>query len=509
VQPSDDLLPALVRQATARVLAREPHEIAGDLTFTAQGLDPLRAMRLVRDLGEALSLDLPTTVAYDFPTPDGLAAHLLSRTRLERWELGQGQLVMYRDQRRCPESVAYNLPLLFEIHGEVDEAALERAVRAQAEIHPVLGARFGEHNGIPYLTVAPGRAPSFERLRLTAESRAEQLAALRALVDVPFDLTTGPLVRAHLIALPGPRRLLLITVHHILMDGTSTAILIRTLKEAYRGGRVEPGVPFGDFVAWEKALLADARGARHREHWQRRLAGPRTVLALPCDRPYDPRRLPRVAVLIGRVSPARTSALSALARTHRVSVATVFFAAYVRLLSRLTGQDDLILGMTAAARYEQRFQDVVGQIANCLPVRCADTGDLPRLLKSVQREMVAAIEHGACPLPEIARSLGEDGRPLVLTNFLFQNFEGAALLGDGVRAAPGALDLRPFDDLPYAGEYPLSLEFYRDGEGYKAFLKYDTHLFHESTAQKMLGEWNAVLGEFTTDSSGETDGQSE
>ncbi|KND26278.1 condensation domain-containing protein [Streptomyces acidiscabies] len=514
MRPSDGtgrVVPAVVREATARALGREPHEIAGDLPFTVQGLDPLRAIRLVRDLGEALSLDLPTTVSYDFPTPDRLTAHLLTRYAVERWPLSRGQSVMYRDQRRCPESAAYNLPLLFEIHGALDEAALERAVIAQAEIHPVLGALFEERGGVPRMTLTPGRAPSFDRLRLTAASRPGQLAELRALVDVPFDLTTGPLVRAHLLALPGRRRLLLITAHHILLDGTSTAILIRTLKEAYRGERGRAGATYGDFVDWEEAMLAGARGARHRDHWLRRLAGPRPALALPYDRPYDALRLPRVAVLTSRVSPALTGALGALARAHRVSVATVFFAAYVRLLRRLTGQDDLVLGMTTAARYEKRFQDVVGQIANCLPLRCADTGGLPQLLRSVQREMVAAIEHGACPLPEIARSLGAGGKPLVLTNFLFQNFEGADVLGDGARAESGALDLRPFDDLPYAGEYPLALEFYRDGEGYKAFLKYDTHVFDESTARKMLGEWNAVLGEFAefaTDSSGEIDGRS-
>ncbi|QNP71111.1 hypothetical protein IAG44_17810 [Streptomyces roseirectus] len=593
---SSVVLSDVVREVTGRVLAREPHEIAGELPFEAQGLDPLRAIHLVRALNEALSLDLPTTVAFDFPTPDHLTAHLLTRyadatprtapARLApghpardlteprnpaselpapghpaperppapaaapeppasaaplastappgptqplttaqppgptplpgpaqlpgphpsvpapplppvRWNLAQGQLVMYRDQRRCPGSVAYNLPLLFEIHGELDEAALERAVRAQVETHPVLGARFGERDGVPYMTVVPGRGPSFGRVTLTGESRAEQLAELRALVDVPFDLAAGPLVRAHLVTLPGGRRLLLLTVHHILMDGTSTAVLIRTLKEAYRGERAQPGVSFGDFVAWEEELLAGARGARHREHWLRRLAGS-PPLALPFDRPYDPRRLPRVAVLTAGVPPARAAALAATARAHRVSVATVFFAAYVRLLRRLTGQGDLILGMTVAARYEKRFQDVVGQIANCLPLRCADTGDLAGLLRSAQREMVAGIEHGACPLPEIARSLGTGG-PLVLTNFLFQNFEGAELLGDGVRSGPGALDLRPFDDLPYAGEYPLSLEFYRDGEGYKVFLKYDTHVFDESTARKALTEWNAVLDEFTPD----------
>ncbi|MEU8698859.1 condensation domain-containing protein [Streptomyces sp. NPDC048680] len=411
-----------------------------------------------------------------------------------RWNLSRGQLAMYRDERRWPESGAYNLPLLFEIHGDLDEAVLARAVRAQTEIHPVLSAAVRERDGVPYLDLDPARVPSFDRVAVPAASREELLTALRDLVDVPFDLAEGPLVRTHLVLLAGGRRLLLITAHHILLDGTSTAVLVRTLKEAYRGeGRGERAASYDDFVAWEEALLAGPRAPRHRDHWVRELAGPRPVLALPFDRPPDPGRMPRVDVVTLMVPPERAAALAGTARAHRVSAATVVFATYVLLLYRLTGQDDMILGMTAAARYEQRFHDVVGQFANCLPLRCRVTGGLTELLGSLRRGMVAGIEHGAFPLPEIARALGAEEEPLVMTNFLFQNFEGAEIITQETRADRGAWELRPFDDLPYAGEFTLSGEIYRAGEGYKVFLKYDTNVFDRATARGMADIWDAVI----------------
>lgn len=485
------LVRAAVRDELTRVLGRDTDAGA---PFARQGLDSLRALRLVRALNEALALDLPASVVFDFDTADRLTARLLTAYResgRRRWNLSQGQLTMYHDQRRSPKAASYNLPLLFEIHGDLDEAALERAVRAQTEIHPVLSAVFGERAGAPYMDIAPARTPSFDRITLTATARPRQLARLRELADAPFDLTTGPLVRVHLVTLPEGRRLLLITVHHILLDGTSTAILVRTLKEAYRG-ECHPGdTSYGDFVAWEEALLADPGEGRHRDHWLRELAGPRAPLALPYDRPHDPRRLPRVAVLTRKLPPALVTALTGAAREHRVSVATVFYATYARFLHELTGQDDLVLGMTVAARYDKRFQDVAGQFANCLPLRSTATGDFPALLKAAQRAMVGGLEHGAWPLRATARALGTDSRPLVLTNFLFQNFEGAALLTNGTPAGPGELDLRRFDDLPYAGEYALAMEFYRDGDGYKVFLKYDTNSFDEVTARKMLDAWHS------------------
>ncbi|MFC9862126.1 MULTISPECIES: condensation domain-containing protein [unclassified Streptomyces] len=439
--------------------------------------------------GDALSVAPPR----DSASVDGPRPHLLTGTEGERWNLSRGQLTMYRDQQRWPEPTAFNLPILFEIHGSLDEAALERAIRAQTEIHPVLSAVFGERDGVPYMDIDPARGPSFDRVDLVATSRVGQLAELRALVDVPFDLATGPLVRTHLVSLAGQRRLLMITVHHILMDGTSTAVLIRTLKDAYRGGGSLSRATYGDFVVWEEAMLGGRGAQRHRDYWVRELAGPRTAPALPYDRPYDPKRMPRVDVAMTKLSPTLVTALADRAREHRVSVATVLFATHARFLHRLTGQSDLILGLTAAARYEERFKDVVGQFVNCLPIRCEATGAFPELLRSMQRKMVAGIEHGAYPLLEITRALGAEHEPLVLTNFLFQNFDGADLLTNDAPAGRGELDLRMFDDLPYAGEYVLSMEFYREGEGYKVFLKYDANVFDEATAQRMIGEWHSVI----------------
>ncbi|MFJ6139733.1 SDR family NAD(P)-dependent oxidoreductase [Kitasatospora sp. NPDC092286] len=485
-------LSALILAKAATVLGIPADRIDTSAPLIGYGLDSILVLQLTNALREDFGDDVSSTLLFDIESVDGLCAHFAG-TAGERWNLSRGQLTMYRDQRRRPESTAYNLPILFEIHGDLDEAALERAIRAQTEIHPVLSAVFGERDGVPYMDIDPTRAPSFDRVDIAAGSRVAQLARLRDLVDVPFDLAAGPLVRTHLVSLAGRRRLLLITAHHILLDGTSTAVLIRTLKDAYQGKGSPVLATYGDFVAWEEAMLAGPRAQQHRDYWVHELEGPRATLALPYDRPYDPKRLPRVDVATVRLPPALVTALADKAREHRVSVATVLFTTYVRFLHQLTGQHDLVLGMTTAARHEERFQGVVGQFANCLPIRCTVTDGFPELLKSVQRKMVAGIEHGAYPLREITRALGTDDEPLVLTNFLFQNFDGAELLTNDSPAGQGELDLRLFDDLPYTGEYVLSAEFYREGDGYKMFLKYDANAFSGATARRMTDEWYSII----------------
>jgi polyketide synthase PksL len=490
--PAKSELSALVLDEAGAVLGIPAERIDTSAPLTDYGLDSILVLQLANALREHLGDDVSATLLFDVESVDGLCAHFAG-TAGERWNLSRSQLNIYRDHQRWGESTTYNLPLLFEIHGDLDEAALERAILAQAEIHPVLSAVIGERDGVPYMDIDPGRTPSFDRVDIAATSRAAQLAELRELVDVPFDLATGPLVRAHLVSLAGQRRLLLITAHHILLDGTSTAVLIRGLKAAYQGKGSLNRATYGDFVAWEEAMLAGPRAQQHRDYWVRELEGPRPTLALPYERPHDRKRMPRVNTAMIKLPPELVTALDDKAREHRVSVATVLFTTYVRFLHRLTGQHDLILGMTAVARYEERFQDVVGQFANCLPLRCEVTGSFPELLKSVQRKVLAGIEHGAYPSLEITRALGIEDESLVLTNFLFQNFDGAGLLTNDAPAGRGELDLRLFDDLPYAGEYVLSAEIYRESDEYKVFLKYDENVFNEATARRMVEQWRSII----------------
>ncbi|OSC42265.1 SDR family NAD(P)-dependent oxidoreductase [Mycobacterium decipiens] len=490
--PTKADLSELILGKAAAVLGIPADRIDSSAPLTDYGLDSILVLQLTNALREAFGDDVSSTLLFEVESIDELCAHFAG-TASARWSLSRGQLTMYQDQRRCPESPAYNLPLLFEIHGDLDETALETAIRAQTESHPVLSAIFGERDGVPYMDIAPGRVPSFDRVHIAPTSRVAQLAKLRELVNVPFDLTTGPLVRAYLISLAGQRRLLLIVAHHILLDGASTAILVRTLKNAYQGRGSLSRTTYGDFVAWEETMLAGPEAQQHRDYWTRELAGRPPTLALPYDRPYDRHRMPRVDVAMIKLSPALATTIADKAREYRVSVATVLFTTYVRFLHELTGQDDLVTGMTTVARYEKQFGDVVGQFANCLPIRATVTEGFPELLKLVQRKMVAGIEHGAYPLLEITRALGTGSEPLVLTNFLFQNFDGAELLTNGSPAGPGELDLRLFDDLPYAGEYVLSAELYREAQGYKLFLKYDSHVFNESTARRMLDEWYSII----------------
>ncbi|MFI5813785.1 SDR family NAD(P)-dependent oxidoreductase [Streptomyces sp. NPDC051643] len=532
-----------LRDKAAEVLAVPADRIDPCAPLTDYGLDSLLVLRLTNSLREDLGHEIPSTLLFDEDSVEKLAAHFLARrdeavdallARLrpapgratERWDLSRSQLGLWQTQRSRPGSVMYNVPMLFEIHGELDERALEEACRAQAGLHPLLGAVFREEDGVPYMEMNASPGLSFEKADVLATSRAEQLSRLREMADVPFDLSTGPLVRVHLVSLPAPQdapgpRLLLITVHHLIADGTSAALLVASLRDSYREalGVSEPApaddrtpTPFAEFVAWEAALLESTEGAAHRDYWTRELRPPRAALDLPYDRPHDDGLAFRSGVVSTTLEPSLAEALATRARSGRTSVAVVFLASYLAFLHKVTRQSDIVVGFPTAARYEDRFAHTIGQFVNCLPIRCAVTGgqSFAELLRTVQRLVASGIEHGAYPFIEIKRALEAEGDPdaasTVVSNLLFQNFEGASLFTAESTPTPGELGLRPFDDLPDAGERPLTVEIYQDRESYKVFFKYDANVFDAETVRAMLDSWRLLVARMAKEPDAHIDG---
>ncbi|MEE6265608.1 SDR family NAD(P)-dependent oxidoreductase [Streptomyces diastatochromogenes] len=520
----------------AQVLGIPAERIDPAVPLTSYGLDSLLVLQLTHLIRADLGDDVSSTLLFEVESVDGLVAHFLARRADavdalvapqaaagsgERWPLSRSQSRLWHGHTGQPDAPTYNTPLLFEIHGAFDEKALEQACRTQPRRHPMLAAVFRKEDGVPQMEIDRTREMSFETVLVTAASRDEQLDELRELVNRPFDLEAGPLARAHRVTLDSgsgaPRHLLLVTVHHVVMDGTSAALLVQSLKDAYTAAlhAQEPPAPdpdettFADFVAWEAALLNSPKAERHRAYWLSELRGARGDLALPRDHRDTAGLAPRTSFVLVKLTPDVTDAFVARARAHQSSVATLFLATYTVYLHALTGQSDLVVGFTTAARYEERFKNVIGQFINFLPIRSTLSGeeDFSAFVSRAGRAVVQGIDHGAYPLLEIERALSEEESrpvtPLLTTNLIFQNFNGASVFtGAGGAEAGGAeaggaeagpLDLRPFDDLPDCGEMPVTIEIYQGPDGYKLFFKYDAHAFEASTAQSMADELGRVI----------------
>jgi hypothetical protein len=232
--------------------------------------------------------------------------------------------------RMAPDDASYNVPIATLVLGPAHPAALRRALAAVCARHESLRTTFGLADGVPVQIIAPALevpVPLIDLSHPTGElAEAEVYRVCRDVFQLPFDLATGPLLRAALLRL-GPERYVLVLVqHHVVSDGWSIGVLIRDLLTLYRaalqGGDPSPRDPalpelpiqYADFAVWQRDWLSGERLESQLAVWRRRLGDLPVSLQLPADRPRPPVKTSNGTSLPLHLAPAELARLNAVAR---------------------------------------------------------------------------------------------------------------------------------------------------------------------------------------------------
>ncbi|MFF7177374.1 amino acid adenylation domain-containing protein [Streptomyces sp. NPDC008121] len=392
----------------------------------------------------------------------------------------------------------YAVQQVFDLTGPLDPALLREAAQALVARHPNLRAAFPQVTDgqpvqvIPAEVTVPWTEVDLSGLR-EAEAHEEMDRLGREEYGRRFDLARPPLLRFTLVKLAAERHRLLLTSHHILLDGWSTPIVVRELFTLYaRDGDAAtlPRVtPFRDYLAW---LGRQDREAAE-EAWRRELAGVDQGTRLA---PADPSRVPRLpARVVTEASEELTAALRARAQGLGVTVNTLLQAAWGLVLSRETGRRDVVFGAIVSGRTPQLpgVESMVGLFINIVPVRVrvAPERSLSELIGEVQRGQSALTAHHGLGLSDIQRAAGVP--ELFDTMMVFENYpwdgpgqDVADGLGTEVRVAPVLERGRD------ATHYPLTLVA---APGRRLYLRLDHRddLFDRATAQALLDRLLRVL----------------
>ncbi|MFE1174079.1 condensation domain-containing protein [Streptomyces sp. NPDC058773] len=328
--------------------------------------------------------------------------------------LSHAQRRMWLMDRLGQGSASYSVPFATRLRGPLDLDALAAALTALVSRHEILRTRYGQRDGEPYQEVQP--APESVALRVVEaeDSDAEGSAALLAEeAHRPFDLAAGPLPRA-LVLRHGPQdHTVLLTFHHIALDGASLETVAKELAELYAAGSAA-GLPtppqYADFARREQAA-ADrlAQGVRD---WEDRLDGVAPLrLPRPANPPADSGTRP-VGTHTAPLDPRVPAALRELGRRHRATLFTVGLAAAFAALHRFTGRDDLVIGVAGSHRQGAEMRGLVGLCVNTLPVR-VDTGGDPSfstLVERVRDALLDAQQGREVPFDLILERLGAAAR---------------------------------------------------------------------------------------------------
>ena len=427
--------------------------------------------------------------------------------------LSHGQQALWFLHQLVPGTAAYNVVFSARVHSPFDVGALARALRGLTTRHPILRAAFEAREGRPVQRLRPVADVTVEEI--DARGLAADLLA-DALVEAaqrPFDVSAEPLVRAALFTRAADDHVLVLTVHHLVVDGWSFGLLLDDLFQLYAheaSGGAPPAAAepaqYLDFVRWQSELLASAEGTRLRTYWNETLSGELPVLDLPTDRPR-----PAVVSLRGSsvgfaLDEELTTRLKRLAAAEGTTPFVVMLAALQALLSRYTGQTDVLVGSPVAGRGRPAFERIVGNCMNMVALRGDLSDDPPfrSFVGQMRGRVLGALAHQDYPFPLVVKGLAADRdlsrMPVFQVTFNYLRLQTAsgvgALIAQGGGSAAveiGGLRLQSYPLPQQEGQFDLALEMTEVGRGLLGRLKYDTALFDASTAARMVGHFAILL----------------
>jgi amino acid adenylation domain-containing protein len=396
-------------------------------------------------------------------------------------------------------NTVYNVPLALDIAGRLDATRLEDCFRKILARHEALRTRFGIENAHEDDGLTQRVVPLTE-IEFAVERRDCPAAGFTAAAEAfirPFDLDRAPLFRVLLLSDGADRHALVMDAHHIVVDGLALNILARELMALYEGpitGNELPPLTVRplDAVATQAAYLDSAACDEDAAWWRARYASLPPLLELPLDNPRPPRRSHRGGDCLAIIDKQATAALKAAAKSKRLTLFSLALGVFGGFLHRLTGQDDIVVGLPVGGRDDPRYADLIGMFANTLPLRLNASGNQPlgEHARAAQKEFLVALEHQAYPLEaliaglKLPRDLARN--PLFDTMFIFEDGN------DRVYRMAG-LECKPLPASRHAAMFDLAMEVIEAEGELQLRLEYDADLFEPASAARLLDIYRRLL----------------
>jgi amino acid adenylation domain-containing protein len=417
------------------------------------------------------------------------------------------QRLWFLDQLE-PDSPLYNIPYAVQLNGEVDFSALERSVNRLIDRHESLRTCFPANDGQPAQLIRPGEPFTLTLEDLTPLRDELRGVELQRLLEEearrPFDLSAAPLFRLRLFRLSQEEHVMAMTMHHIISDGWSIGVLTRELGALYTADvRGEPSplpeltMQYADYAAWQREWLQGEVLEEQLAYWRRQLAGAPPVLELPADRarpPVQSHRGSRVTIQLGAET---TRQLKALSRRHNTTLFITALAGFQALLSRWSGETDIVVGTVVAGRNKPETEALIGFFVNTLAIRTDLSGDptIAELLARTTEVCLGAYAHQGVPFEKLVEELGLERdlsrAPLIQVMLVLQNTPEESLDMPGLRLTNVVRAGGP--GLTGAAKFDLLLTLNEERSGIDGTLEYNLDLFEPETVRRMARQLERVL----------------
>jgi amino acid adenylation domain-containing protein len=488
-----------------------------DNFFSELGGDSLVAARAATLITTATGVPVRLRTLFDCPTIAQLAlttspsqSAIATVESIERAADGNTFVASFAqeqfffiDQLEGPNFSAYNVATYVSLRGQLDVTALGIAIKTLVDRHEPLRTAIEFRGGTTVQVVrpAPEEILTIDDLGSVSADQRQSAADRRArdLADLPFDLSTGPLIRATIFRLSADEHRLLVVFHHAAVDGWSLDVFWRELASAYRSHRegspsaLQPlPVRYADYALWQRRAVTETRLEPSISYWRTKLNG-LEPLELPVDRPRPP-----VLSYVGErldfeVPDAIAEKLREVCLELSATPFMVLLTAFQAVLARMSGREDLAVGVPLSGRTRPELDDLIGVFVNTVVLRADLSGEpsLRQAIAQTRANFLDAHDHQEVPFERLVQELRpqrvRNQNPLVQVIFQVLGDSDPDFSDTGLHATalPSPLERVRFD---------LELKFAPRADSFLASLHYPTDLFERITIERLAARYMSFLG---------------
>jgi amino acid adenylation domain-containing protein len=486
--------------------------------FFALGGHSLLAVQVIARVRETLNVEMPLRAMFDAPTIAEFAERvddarrsnnklaipaLTPVARDERIPLSYAQQRLWFIDQLEPGNSLYNISAMYRMWGNLDLKALEKTIDEIVRRHESLRTTFRSQDGEPVQVIAPrshmkipvsvrtGLSDSDRKLEITRFAREQALQ--------PFDLSTGPLLRYGLLRLAEEEHVLVVILHHIVGDGWSGSLLASEMAALYEVfSRNQPSplpeltIQYADFAIWQRQWMQGEILDGQIAYWKKQLAGAPPVLELPTDRPRPAVQAHHGAIRTHVIAKDLLDRLRALSQSEGATLFMTLLSAFQLLLSRYSGQEDIVVGSTVAGRNYSEVEPLIGFFINTLAMRTDLSGEptFRELLARVKQVALDGYAHQEIPFEKLVEELQPERslsyNPIFQVLFGLQNIPRATFEASGLKVQREPVH-------PLTSLFDMSWFAFETSEGLLLRIEYDTDLFEDATIGRAIGHFEHLL----------------
>ncbi|MBG1241151.1 non-ribosomal peptide synthetase [Nostoc sp. NZL] len=500
--------------------------------FFCLGGHSLIVTQMLSRLREVFSVDLSFNQIFANPTIAVIAQLIAQGGEESQWQrpaikrisyeglvpVSFSQERIYFVQQLAPDNSAYQFQATMEIKGSLDVQVLERCLGEIVKRHEIFRTTYQEVNGRLYQVINPHERVSFEVIDLRAIPGYEREIEAQKLVDAEIqthlDLTQLPIIKWVVFKLSDQEYILTHVEHHMAHDGWSFNVFLSelvALYQAFSAGKPSPltelSFQFADFAYWQREWAKTAEAQAQLAYWQQKLSGIPPLLELPYDRPRPKEQTYNGDHVRMELPIDLCESLRVFSHKEGATLFMTMLEAFIVLLHRYTGQDDIFIGSAVANRRMHQIEKIIGMIVNNLVLRTDVSGNptVRELLNRVRKVTMEAYANEDVPFDKVVETIRPirnlSHNPLFQVMFSFHNSAKPHLNLPDLDISlhePASNKSAKFDiDFLVIPRFEQSVQHgaKTGAKGITLVLEYNSDLFDAATVQAMLEQYQKLLEE--------------